>query len=191
MTCLPTGDERRMTEDRMDSVEVSDPEQGQVLGEEADLAYLDLEEQDGPAIDVEDAPGPEPRGRRGCLWWLAAVAVCAVALSAVLGLVGAMLYNFGTMETPSERILAEFDQMVARQEASPGAKSPGFRIPIPGCRCHAADPDVGIKDPGRKPDVTIVIGHRYLTISQCSQCHGGGKEPSGIEGQPLEDAPAQ
>jgi hypothetical protein len=182
-----------MTEDELDSATLDDPQQGQAIAEEADLAYQDLEQEDRPAIDVEEPPAPEPavRRRRGCMWWLVAVGLSILALIAIFGLVGLLLFNFGTMEAPSAQIQADYDQLVARRQIPAEAKSPGFRIPIPGCRCHAADADIGQKMPGRQPDVALVIAHRYRTISQCSQCHGSEKEPAGIEGQRLEDSPPQ
>jgi hypothetical protein len=177
-----------MTDDRPD---VFEPEQGQASGEEIGFAAEDLERQDLPEADAEEVPEPAARARRGCLRWLLAVAASLLALAILLGLVAVALYNFGTMETPSAQIQTEYDQLVAQRRVPPQGKSPGLRIPIPGCRCHAADADIALKQPGRQPDVTVVIAHRYRTISQCMDCHGTEKEPAGLEGQPLEDSPAQ
>jgi hypothetical protein len=130
------------------------------------------------------------RRRPGLLEWVGRIALSLLVI--VVGFAGlaALLYNFGTMETPSAEIQGQYEQLVASGQVPPPAASPGFRIPIPGCRCHAADPDIGIKQPGRTPDVSLVMAHRYRTISQCGRCHGGS-EPPGVEGQPLEDAPPQ
>jgi hypothetical protein len=180
-----------MSEDELREVDVSDPQQGQAAGEESDLAYLDLEERDRPGIDVEEAPEAPARKRRGCLWWTLVVLAALVGLAVVLVAAGAVLYEFGTMQTPSDQVLTQYDSLAANGQVPPAPPSPGFRIPIPGCTCHAADANIAAKVPGRHPDPVLVVEHRYRTIAQCMDCHGSGKEPAGIEGQPTEDAPAQ
>jgi hypothetical protein len=186
-----TDEEEPISEDLADP-DVADPMQGQVFGEETDLQYRDLEEVDAPGIDVEEAPEADEaaKKRTGFLGWVGRIFLTLLVI--LLGLAGlaALLYNFGTMEAPSAEVQGQYDQLVATGQALPTIASPGFRIPIPGCKCHAADPDIGNKQPGRTPDVSLVMAHRYRTISQCGQCHGGN-EPKGVEGQPLEDAPAQ
>lgn len=136
------------------------------------------------------ADNPAPK-KRGWAARLVVVGLWAVAAVAVLGILGVLLYNFGTMETPTAAEEAQYQRLVDSGAAQPLPPSPGLRIPIPGCTCHAADANIAQKVPGRQPDVTLVMAHRYRTLSQCGQCHGNGKEPPAIEGQPTEDAPAQ
>jgi hypothetical protein len=180
-----------MTEDEIESMDAAEPEQGPLVGEEAGQSRDDdsAERDDTGAGGGSGAEGRAP-GRRGCLWWLGVTGAVLVVLLVVVGSAGVVLYNFGTMEPPAADIQAEYDRLVVNGQV-PQVRSPGFRIPIPGCRCHAADLDIGSKIPGRQPDVTIVMAHRYLTISECGSCHGDEKEPAGIEGQPLEDSQPQ
>jgi hypothetical protein len=147
----------------------------------------DLEEADDPAIGVDTS---EAKERKGFRWWLGMSALTLLVIVLGLGMMAVVLYNFGTMETPSAEIQGQYQQLVDSGQAPPQATSPGFRIPIPGCTCHAADPNIATKVPGRVPDVSLVMAHQFRTISQCGTCHGG-TEPKGVEGQPLEDAPAQ
>jgi hypothetical protein len=150
------------------------------------------DEQVPAEVGQDPGPGPEASAKkpRTLLGLLGGIALTLLVVVIGLGGLAALLYNFGTMETPSAAVQGQYDQLVASGQAQQSAPSPGFRIPIPGCTCHAADPDIGTKQPGRTPDVSLVMAHRYRTISQCGQCHPGS-EPKGVEGQPLEDAPAQ
>ncbi len=193
--------------------DVTEPEQGQAMGEESDLEYRDLAEQDEPPIDVDmgsDAGGEVldqdsdaedgDSARRERVWIFGLTGLAGLAVltllwvagaAVVLVAAGAVLYDYGTMQAPSATEEAQYQQLVSSGQAEPLAPAPGFRIAIPGCVCHAADPNIASKVPGRQPDVTIVMAHRYRTLSQCGDCHGNENEPSSIEGQPLEDSPPQ
>jgi hypothetical protein len=156
-----------MTEldDRLDTAE-HEPATGETTVAGSDVA--------GPA------EAAAPRARRSWKWWLGRVALVAVLLGLVLTLAGLVVYDFGTMSPPSPEVEAEYQALVAQGKASPEQAAPGPRIPIPGCVCHAADPDLAQKAPGHAPDPILVITHRYRTFSECfsPQCHGGKSEAS-------------
>ena len=82
------------------------------------------------------------------------------AAVAVLAVAGAALYFFGTMESPSPAVRVAYAQAYAAGQA-PAVPSPGFHIPIPGCRCHSTDPVLAMEHEGR-------------TISRCASCHTRG-----------------
>jgi hypothetical protein len=83
-------------------------------------------------------------------------------LSVVLLVVvlGVLAYEFGSMETPTPEVRAQYAALVA-SGAAPPAPATGFHIPIPGCRCHGTDP-------------VQQVQHAGYTIRQCSACHRRG-----------------
>jgi hypothetical protein len=78
---------------------------------------------------------------------------------AVLVALATVLYFFGSMETPSAEMRAAYEGLRADGRA-PALAPAGFHIPVPGCRCHSADP-------------VLTMQHEGRTISGCSSCHGG------------------
>lgn len=78
--------------------------------------------------------------------------------AAVLLFIGATLYRFGSMWTPSTETEVAFAQAVARGEAQPVERE--FHIPVPGCVCHSDDP-------------VLTMQHSTRRISECMGCHGG------------------
>ena len=122
-----------------------------------------------PEAGRVDPPSPRPRSR--VLRWLARIAIAVAAVVVVGAVAAVLLYNFGTMEAPTPEFLAEYARLAAAGQVPPEQPAPGLRIPIPGCRCHAADLDIAAKIPGRKPNPAALMAHRYLTISQCGGCH--------------------
>lgn len=91
--------------------------------------------------------------------WVKRIAVGLVGLVALLVFLGFMLYNFGTMERPSDEQYAQFQQAVAQGRAVDMPKAL-LRIPIPGCKCHHDDP-------------VVAVQHSQTPIRDCSKCHGG------------------
>lgn len=79
---------------------------------------------------------------------------------AVLAALATVLFFFGTMEAPSAEARSAYAEAQAAGQV-PALPSPGFHIPIPGCRCHATDP-------------VLIMQHEGRTISQCSRCHDRG-----------------
>ena len=77
---------------------------------------------------------------------------------AVLLFIGATLYRFGSMWTPSADTEAAYAEAVERGEAQPVEQQ--FHIPIPGCVCHSDDP-------------VLTMEHSTRRISECMGCHGG------------------
>ena len=155
-------------------------EMGQPLTTEDALSEADEQAESAPS-----------RARRSWQWWLGRVSLIVLFLAYLV------LLDYGTMWPPSAAAEVEYQSLVAQGKAPPEPDSPGFRIPIPGCVCHAADADLATKLPGHVPDVTLVIAHRYRTLGQCfsAECHGGkteakeGPVPSEPENKPV--VPAQ
>ena len=138
-----------------------------------DRGYEAAAAAEGATPEVDEGAPETRRLRRGLGWWLGRIAIVLVSLVVLVVAAGLLLYNFGTMEAPTPAFLAEYARLAEAGQVPPAAPAPGLRIPIPGCRCHAADPDIGAKIPGRQPDPMQLMAHRYLTISQCGGCHGG------------------
>jgi hypothetical protein len=105
---------------------------------------------DGPAGETP----PAPRRRLG---WLAKTGIALVTVVALLALTALVLYNFGTMESPSPEMRVQYQQLVAAG-LTQKAPDPGFHVPIPGCKCHSTDP-------------VLTMQHEGLRIRDCSQCH--------------------
>jgi hypothetical protein len=91
------------------------------------------------------------------------VALAIAGLIVALALVGALLYEFGTMERPSPRMTAAFQRMVAVGQARP-VPAVWPAVPIPGCRCHSKDP------------VQTML-HTTYRIRDCGRCHGARRSP--------------
>jgi hypothetical protein len=145
-------------------------------------------EDDESEVEQAVDETPSPRPRRPWTWWLSRVALYAVIGVLLLTIAGLLVYDYGTMWPPSAEAEAQYGYLVDQGQASPLAPSPGFRIPIPGCVCHAADADLARKDPGHVPDVTLVMAHRYRTLAECfsAGCHGGQTEATEgpVQGEP-------
>ncbi|MDO8963582.1 MAG: hypothetical protein Q7W30_03720 [Coriobacteriia bacterium] len=103
---------------------------------------------DEPVVDV---PGPA----RG---WRLARRILAVtgAVLLVLAAVALLLYNYGSMEAPGPQVRAAYAQALAAGQAPPVEQA--FHIPIPGCRCHSADP------------VQQML-HEARPLKDCMTCH--------------------
>jgi hypothetical protein len=86
------------------------------------------------------------------------VALTLLALLALVVVLGLAAYEFGTMESPTPEVRAQYAALVASGRAA-AAPSAGFHIPIPGCRCHSTDPVSQVQHAGYK-------------IRECSRCHG-------------------
>ena len=151
------------------------------------------------ASEVADTTGTteSPQPRRPWTWWALRTAMWA-SIGLLLLAIGALfLWNYGTMWPPTAEAQAEYDALAAQGRVSPQASAPGFRVPIPGCVCHAGDADLTAKAPGHVPDVTLVMAHRYRTLSECysAGCHGGESEATEgpVQGEPLNQlvVPAQ
>lgn len=87
------------------------------------------------------------------------IGLTVLAIVVFLVVLGATAYGFGSMETPSLAMRASYQALVASGQARPLAPT-GFHIPIPGCRCHSADP-------------VVTMQHEGYRIRDCSRCHGG------------------
>lgn len=103
------------------------------------------------AISDEEKTTPTP------LWQNLLFGVLVVL--AVLVVAAAVLYNFGSMWTPSAETKAAYAEL-AEQGAVPHEVDAQFHIPIPGCTCHSDDP-------------VVVMQHSTRRINECSSCHGG------------------
>jgi hypothetical protein len=79
-----------------------------------------------------------------------------VALAVVFFL-GATVYRFGSMWTPSADASATYAVLEARGDAA--ALESRFHIPIPGCVCHSDDP-------------VTTMEHANRRIGECMDCHG-------------------
>jgi hypothetical protein len=97
---------------------------------------------------------PRKRGRI-----LKRIGLTLLAIVGLLAVTAAVLYNFGSMETPSPEMRAQYQTLVAEGKAS-AVQPAGFHVPIPGCKCHSDDPVLTMQHEGRK-------------IRECSSCHGG------------------
>lgn len=76
--------------------------------------------------------------------------------AAVLFFLGATLYRFGSMWTPSADTRAEYELLVSAGEAP--VLEERFHIPIPGCVCHS-------------DDATVTMAHSNRRIGECFGCH--------------------
>ena len=135
----------------------------------------------------EQRPPVSGRPRRGASWWVTRVALVAVVSALVLLVAGLLVTSYGTMWPPSAEVEAQYQALVTAGKAAPELPAPGFRVPIPGCVCHAADADLAKKAPGHVPDPTVVVAHRYRTLRECftQGCHGGGEATEGpVPGEP-------
>ena len=77
----------------------------------------------------------------------------------VIAAVAVLLYNFGSMWTPSADVRQAYAASAAAGQAPPvdGA----FHIPVPGCVCHS-------------PDAAVQMHHSARRIKDCRTpgCHG-------------------
>ena len=107
---------------------------------------------------AEASPSTPSRRRRPLLRRFAAGLLALVTLLVALA---AFAYEFGSMEPPSAEMQARYDALVAAGRAAPVRWR--FHVPIPGCRCHSADP-------------VVQAQHENIPIRECSSCHGGGAQ---------------
>jgi hypothetical protein len=91
---------------------------------------------------------PSPRAKR--------VLFATFVTFAVVFFIGATLYRFGSMWTPSAETRAEYEQLVSVGRAV--AIEQRFHIPLPGCVCHS-------------DDAAVTMAHSTRHISECFGCH--------------------
>lgn len=84
------------------------------------------------------------------------VLILIAATVLVLVAVALVLYNFGSMWTPSADVRQAYAATVAAGQAPPIEAS--FHIPIPGCVCHSSDPAQQMQ-------------HSTRRIKDCAGCH--------------------
>jgi hypothetical protein len=106
---------------------------------------------DGPQLSLE----PRRGGRRA----VRRIAIGIAVTVAVLATLAALLYSFGGMARPAPEMRAAYDRLVT--DGRVAALESRFVIPIPGCRCHSADP-------------VVTMQHSGYRIRDCraSGCHG-------------------
>ena len=104
---------------------------------------------------AEEPPGP---GRRKRPLWVRVLRGIGIALL-VLVAVAVLLYNYGSMWTPSAEVRQAYAQGVEQGIVPPIEKE--FHIPIPGCVCHSSDP-------------VLQMQHESRHIKDCMNpgCHG-------------------
>lgn len=112
-----------------------------------------------PRLTAGDAGAPVRRRWKRAL---KRVGVTLGALLPTLLVLGVVLYEFGTMEAPAPEMRAAYVRLETAGKAPP-APSPGFHIPIPGCRCHSTDP-------------VQTMAHTRYKIRDCGRCHGSGAQ---------------
>lgn len=108
--------------------------------------------------DVEITEAQEPPAPRSAGRVVKRVLIGIGVAIAVLAVLGAVLYKFGSMWPPSAEAKATYAQLEQQGSVPPVDKQ--FHIPIPGCVCHSDNP-------------VLQVQHSNRRISQCMECHGG------------------
>jgi hypothetical protein len=109
------------------------------------------EEPAGLDAPAEQASPPNPKGRV-----LKQVLKGIGGTLLVLVVLVVLLYNFGSMQSPSSEVRQAYAAGVATGKVPAIGQS--FHIPIPGCVCHSPDP-------------VLQMQHESRHVKDCAGCH--------------------